>query len=202
MPKPKATDVIVHRLDMQPSLKDSFAAFLIGKTATNAVSAIGSVLLPFSGAIGALAAAWIAKEGIESAFDTVTDYFLGKGEEMVDEKYGPELQKYKLTFAFIQSCTSVNDFSDGHNDLMTSLGGGKGFVKKKWLAFIRARLGDIKNPATQWPKEVAQWWKAFYPPQAFMKDVKGDLQSDLDKAAAVTGVIPNWLYKTFCPRVA
>ena len=183
MPKAKPTEVIVHRIDLQPSVKDSFDAFLVGKTATNAVSAIGSVLLPFSGAIGALAAAWIAKEGLEAAVDAVTGYFTKKGRKIVDDRYGSEMEKYQLVFATIQSCTSSAQFSQVHSDMMNQLSGGAEFVKKAWSRFIIAR-GTWMEKEASWPTEVQRAWKGFYPPSALINESKGEM------AWAVKSVLP------------
>lgn len=179
MPKPKATEVIVHRFDLQPSLKESVDAFLIGKTATNALSAVGSVLSAFGPALGALVAAWIAKEGIEVAVDKVTGYFEKKGRQYVEERYGTEMEKYKLVFATIQSCTSPEQFTEVHSNMMEQLSGGVEFVKKAWVRFLLKRGTWMENEAT-WPTEVARAWKAFYPPSALINEVKGDVQETID----------------------
>lgn len=183
MPKPKATEVIVHRLDLQPSMKESMDTFLIGKTLTNAVSAVGSLLAPFSSVLGALAAAWIAKEGAEAAVDKVTGYFEEKGKEVTEEIYGPEREKYMLVYATLKSCTSAEQFTEVHQSLMDSISGGRGIVKRAWVRFI-IKYGVWAESEATWPDEVVHQWKQFYPPSAFMRDVRGDVRS------AITSAVP------------
>jgi len=182
VPKPKPTEVIVHRIDLQPGVKDSFDAFLVGKTATNAVSAIGSVLSAFGPALGALVAAWIAKEGVEAAIEKVTGYFEKKGREYVEDRYGSEMEKYKLVYATIQSCTTVQEFEEVHSTMVKQIAGGAGFVSKAWNRFLLKNNKWLKTEEGIWPTEVIRRWKAFYPPSALINEVKGEVHETIDAA--------------------
>lgn len=177
MPKAKPTQVIVHRMDMQPSVKDSLDAFLLGKTATNAVSAVGSVLAPFGGAITAFAAAWIAKEGWEAVYDWFDKTMQGKGDDWVEDRYGEERRKYMLVGATIKSCTNFGQFAPGAQNLIDELSGGPEFVKTAWMRWLRtnSHLSWMKYDAT-WPDEVFDSWTEFYPPQQLLQDVETDMR--------------------------
>ena len=155
-------------------------AFLIGKTATNAVSAVGSVLSAFGPALGALAAAWIAKEGIEAALDVVTDYFEKKGRDYAEETYGNEMEKYKLVYATIQACTSAEEFAQVHTSMVKKIAGGRGFVSKAWNRFVIRNVNWLKTEEGIWPTEVIHRWKAFYPPGALINEVKGEVKETID----------------------
>jgi len=179
VPKPKPTEVIVHRIDLQPGVKESVDAFLVGKTATNAVSAIGSVLSAFGPALGALAAAWLAKEGIEAALDKVYGYFEKKGRDIVEERYGSEMEKYKLVYATIQSCTTVQEFAEVHSNMVKQIAGGAGFVAAAWNRFLLKNNKWMKMEEGIWPTEVIRRWKQFYPPGALINEVKGEVKSGL-----------------------
>lgn len=89
MPRAKPTEVIVHRIDMQPALKESVDAYLAANALTNALSAAGGlftgVLAAFAPALGGIVAAMIAKEGIEELAGKVTQKF----EEMGDAAVAP-----------------------------------------------------------------------------------------------------------------
>jgi hypothetical protein len=84
VPRAKPTEVIVHRIDMQPALKESVDAYLAANALTNALSAAGGlftgVLAAFAPALGGIVAAMIAKEGIEELAGKVTQKFEEMGE--------------------------------------------------------------------------------------------------------------------------
>jgi hypothetical protein len=84
VPRAKPTEVIVHRIDMQPALKESVDAYLAANALTNALSAAGGlftgVLAAFAPALGGIVAAMIAKEGIEEIASKVTNKFEEMGE--------------------------------------------------------------------------------------------------------------------------
>ena len=88
MPRAKPTEVIVHRIDMQPALKESVDAYLAANALTNALSAAGGlftgVLAAFAPALGGIVAAMIAKEGIEELAGKVTNKFEEMGEAAVE----------------------------------------------------------------------------------------------------------------------
>lgn len=175
-PKPKPTEVIVHRLDLQPSLKDSMDAFLIGKTATNALQGIGTILTAAGPALGAIAAAWIAKEGIEGAIDAATGYFEEKGKEIHEAKYGDEMQKYQLVCATLESCANYEDLEAQSENLNKILRSGEppALVGRAWSRFVAKgiTMGWWTSSTTLWGKDMSHRWKAFYPLSALSQDMK------------------------------
>ena len=83
MPKAKPTQIVVHRIELQETERAALEAALAGRFVTNAVSSVGSVLtgfgnmlVPFSGALTAIAGLWIADRSIEEikeAIDTTVE---------------------------------------------------------------------------------------------------------------------------------
>ena len=72
MPKAKPTQIIVHRIELQQSDRDTLEAALAGRFVTNAVGSVGSVLSglgaalsPFGGALTAIATAWLADKALD-----------------------------------------------------------------------------------------------------------------------------------------
>lgn len=100
MPKAKPDQVIVHRIDLQPSVKDLGEGLVLGNAVGNALSgagaliggvgtAIGGILRPFGGAVTALAALWIA----DRTFDEVLDAAAKHGDAIKrsrEENYASE----------------------------------------------------------------------------------------------------------------
>jgi len=176
MPKPKATEVIVHRIDLQPSMKESMDAFLIGKTATNALQGVGTILSAFGPALGAIAAAWIAKEGIEGAIDAATNYFEKKGEEIVEAKYGDEMQKYQLVCATLESCANLADLEAQSENLNKTLRSGEppALVGRAWTRFVSKghSSGYFTKTETQWGKPMVNAWMSFYPISTLGQEMK------------------------------
>ena len=88
MPRAKADEVIIHRLDMQPGVKESLDAYLAASAATNAMSAAGSILVgmfsAFAAPLGGIMAALIAKEGIEEVAGRITAKFEDSGSAIVE----------------------------------------------------------------------------------------------------------------------
>jgi len=88
MPRAKADSVVIHRIDMQPAVKESFDAYLAATAATNAVSAAASALVGLVSALaapmGGILAALVAKEGIEEIAGRVQDRFREAGEQLVE----------------------------------------------------------------------------------------------------------------------
>jgi len=65
MPKAKPDQVIVHRFELQTKEREALEMVAASTTIRNIGQGVGSALLPFSHVISALAAAYIAKEGVE-----------------------------------------------------------------------------------------------------------------------------------------
>lgn len=73
MPKSKPDQVITHRIELQKSERDMIETALVGRFATNAVSATGDVLTgmgnllsPFAPVFGALVALWIGDRTLDA----------------------------------------------------------------------------------------------------------------------------------------
>lgn len=100
MPKAKPDQVIVHRIDLQPSVKDLGEGMVLGNAVGNALSgtgaliggigtAIGGILSPFSGAVTALAALWIADRTFDEVLDAASKH--GEGiKASKEENYASE----------------------------------------------------------------------------------------------------------------
>jgi len=94
MPKAKADSVVTHRLELQETERALLEGFLIGKTVTNALAPVATLLAP---AVGALAvwytASWTKDEFVE---------FLDRQTENVRDVYSSVgLQKYNEVLAVL-----------------------------------------------------------------------------------------------------
>lgn len=203
MPKPKATEVIVHRLDMQPSLKDSVDTFLVGKTLTNAVSAVGSVLSGLGPALGVIATWYLADKALDTVTKEVTDFFKKKGREIADERYGDSLDHYKLVCSTLQASLNWEELEAQTPGMVAILREGEtNFepVYDKWVLFrvklmTEARAKKPDPPWQGWGEPMSQSWQNFYPVSALMKDMKADVYSlggTLDKMPWPVG----WVVRT------
>lgn len=105
MPKAKPTQVIVHRIELQETERATLEAALAGNFVTNAVGSVGSVftgignmLVPFGGALTAIAGLWLA----DKTLDTVLDEVRERGEktkERLEESYHDAGSTYMSYFA-------------------------------------------------------------------------------------------------------
>lgn len=88
MPKAKADSVIIHRIDVQPGVKESLDAYLAASALTNAVSTVGATLTGMLAAIaapmGGILAALVAKEGIEEIAGRAAEKFREAGDAIVE----------------------------------------------------------------------------------------------------------------------
>ena len=198
MPKPTPTEVIVHRLDLQPSLKDSMDAFLIGKTATNALQGVGTILSAAGPALGVLAAWWIADKTLDQVVDEFTGYFEKKGKDIVEDRYGSELSKYQLVMATLESCSDHTDFIAQYVGVIEILKGDGNFnpvydAVTRFTLKIQSDKTVWMDPAN-WGKPMAQRWKGFYSVNALMEQVKADALS-LGGQANNLPWPANWLWK-------
>ena len=65
MPKAKPDQVVVHRIELQKSERDMLEAAIMVNAVGKVGQAAGALIAPFAGALTAIVAAYIAKEGIE-----------------------------------------------------------------------------------------------------------------------------------------
>jgi len=80
MPKAKPDQVIVHRIELQETERATLEAALAGRFVTNAAMAggnllkgVGAALAPFTGALTALTALWIADRSIEEIAEAIQE---------------------------------------------------------------------------------------------------------------------------------
>jgi|TARA_R110002096_G_scaffold378413_3_gene572516 hypothetical protein len=108
MPKAKADSVIIHRIDVQPGVKESLDAYLAASALTNAVSTVGATLTGMLAAIaapmGGILAALVAKEGIEEIAGKVSEKFREAGESIV-EPLRDCVEYYKAIFRALNAHT-------------------------------------------------------------------------------------------------
>lgn len=176
MPKSKPDQVVVHRIELQQHERETIDAFLIGKTATNALSAIGAIIGGLGPAIGAIVAAYIAKEGIDKFNETWQNFYRRAGDKVV-EPYRKETDYYRAVTAFLMAQSSASDAEANWPDLWTQLEGSK-LVLPKVKRFVYATRNDWKD--WQWGIEAAQKWKGFYSPSELVKDMKEGVKKDLN----------------------
>jgi hypothetical protein len=101
MPKAKPDQVIVHRIELQETERATLEAALAGRFVTNAAMAggnllkgVGAALAPFSGALTALAAVWVADRTWDELKDKVLD-------PIIDVIQKPHLDRYAGDYAEI-----------------------------------------------------------------------------------------------------
>ena len=86
MPKAKADQVVTHRIELQETERATLEAFLIGKTLTNAMSAIAVGAAPLLAAAGAWYLANFTVEEIQEAIASITeapyDFYASEGLEV------------------------------------------------------------------------------------------------------------------------
>jgi len=65
MPKAKADQVVVHRIELQETERDTVKLYLLGRTITNGVNSVGNALNGLGPIMGAVVAWWIAQFTVE-----------------------------------------------------------------------------------------------------------------------------------------
>lgn len=95
MPKRKADTVSSIRLELQQNERDALDIWVASKAIDNIGTGVGALLMPFSGAISAIMAAWIAKEGTEAVWNSA----LG----LADRLYGDEVEASVTEYKRVQS---------------------------------------------------------------------------------------------------
>lgn len=192
MPKSKPDSVVVHRIELQQHERESLDNFLIGKTVTNAVSAIGSVLTPFAGAIGAIVAAYIAKEGVEKFNEAWQGYYARVGEDIV-EPYRNESQYYRAVMAYLMAQPSAAAAEENRGDLENQIRNSK-LVRPKVARFWLKARKDWADWA--WGEEAAQKWKSYYPTSELMNDMKKAVKDDINPSG---NRFIDWLADRYLP---
>ena len=196
MPKAKPTQVIVHRIELQETERDTLEAALAGSFVTNGVSAIGSVfsgigsaLAPFRDIFTALGALWIADKTLEELTEVVTETY-----DHVTDFFFPQIKSAPEMYGFIVAWldTFNNDwgrmFSKSY-EVDDHLRANKRqvyyFLFTTWKAFIRAmedqwrapRPADINGVIQQSPKSemmrhgIVGMWTRFYSMDDFNAEI-------------------------------
>ena len=201
MPKPKATEVIVHRVDLQPSLKESLDSFLIGKTLTNTLQGIGSIVNGLGPALGVIAGWYLADRAIDEVVDTLTGWATRTGQKIVDERYRSEGDKYMFICAMLESSVDLPAFQAQEEHTQEVLNEGESnfqpvareyanFKRSLMLELVASARTGAGSPKTDpakaqaagvpwegWGQPLARRWKSFYHLSALTAEVKADALS-------------------------
>jgi len=94
MPTAKPTQVIVHRIELQKTEREILEGYATAQGVGSLLSGVGNLLNPFSTAIAALVAAWIAKEGIEDVWNWIDDK-LGEKDRKLSADYLAYLEAHE-----------------------------------------------------------------------------------------------------------
>ena len=148
MPKSKPNQVIVHRIELQQSERDMLELAVAGRTATNAVSAIGAVfsgigtmLAPFAPAFGALTALWIG----DRTLDAVREDAERRKQEIEDE-----YAESKSTYDALISAWLNAKFAEGGWDAICD-----------YESYAQALLADQAGAPVSWGgfgQRIPQWY--------------------------------------------
>ena len=213
MPKPKPTEVIVHRLDLQPSVKESMDNFLIGKTFTNTIQAVGGLVDGLGPALAVIAGWFLADKAIDEVLDKITDWADGTAQDVVDERYGSENDKYLFICAMLESSVDLPAWHAQADYTQEILNKGESNFHPVAEAYARFRLamvseltaaarrsgriGSVGGPGVPWEgwgQPLAQRWKSFYPINALMDEIKADVLSLGGQADKMPWPV-SWLWK-------
>ena len=161
MPKAKPDQVIVHRLELQQTERDTLEAALAGQFVSNTFKAggevlkgIGAALAPFQGALTALAAVWIADRSWEDIKDKVLD-------PIIDVIQTPILATYAPDYALIVAWLNTQYSTDGWNFLDQDYSSHEAFmntsegVSTLWRgnyedSFVVQKLGPLPIGTYEW----------------------------------------------------
>ena len=193
MPKAKPTQVIVHRIELQESERTTLDLALAGKFATNGISAVGSVLAgvgtmlaPFSGALTALAALWIADRTIEEVIESVKDHAQKTREQAgtwITEKSGM-IGYYELISAWLNMMMGRGGWPMIFQEF-------SGFVQMMQAQKVPQFLIDRFTQIIQTMSDLDQgqtaggniedhspdeWWTLFYPMDEYENEILHHLQ--------------------------
>lgn len=146
MPKSKPTQTIVHRIELQETERAALEAALAGRFVTNAVSAAGSVLsgfgnmlVPFSGALTAIAGLWIADRTVEEVIENIRD----KGEQVKQEREESYHEKGNLNMQRFNAWL-IATYETGGWDAICNID-----IVSEWLR-------DVRNPLS--PAFMPSWF--------------------------------------------
>jgi hypothetical protein len=165
MGKSRPDQVVVHRIELQQHERESLDTFLIGKTVTNGVTAVGALLAPFGQALGAIAAAWIAKEGIEKFNQWWQEGYLKMGERAAAPA-DDELGFYKMTFAYINASSNSMELmkSITNSEFRKGMKNAPNVAQAfgRWVSKTKSQWKGWETSAQGWPKTPIASWKSFF----------------------------------------
>lgn len=149
MPKAKPSlqgGVIVHRIELQETERATLEAALAGRFVTNTVSAvggvlsgIGSALAPFSGAISALAALWIADRSWDQIKEKVLD-------PIVESIQRPHLERYAGDYEMISAWLNAAYAHDDWGFLQVDNSSREAYMMSSEFVSTLWRNGDVSHP--------------------------------------------------------
>ena len=155
MPKAKPTQVIVHRIELQQSERETLELAVAGNVATNAVSAagavfsgMGSMLAPFAPAFGALTAMWIG--------DRTLDLIREDGErrkQQIEDEYAES----KPTYDAIISAWLNSKYSEGGWDAVCSTENIEGLMFDQLTQFSTFSVGGFASKGGL-GQRIPQWY--------------------------------------------
>lgn len=204
MPRAKADSVIIHRLDVQPALKDSLDAYLAASALTNAVGTAGQIITGLFSALavpmGGILAALVAKEGIEEIAATVKEKFEEKGRELVEpltdavNYYRAILNALKSYTGYIHNnLTFLKDVNggtkptpmdmvwvyDGAIDFWTT--GAARRATTEWIQQHVADGGDASNPTPPPQGWYGTYFRSYFPPSRVLSYIKQQAKNPISR---------------------
>jgi len=151
MPKAKPDQVIVHRVELQETERATLEAALAGRFVTNAVSAaggvftgIGNMLAPLSGALTAVAAAYIAEKGISELMDAAKGLGEQQKQENLDSYTESGIARMDYFGAMVEAAYE-NDGVQGLNQLLGDI--------------IKWKTNTINAPIELMPILIPTWFR-------------------------------------------
>ena len=181
--------MIVHRLELQQTERDAFEAALAGRFVTNAVSAAGSVLsgigtmlVPFSGALTAIAGLWIAEKGASALIDAAETTI--EASDKITDFLNPSKQQdaYQYICAFLAACSGW----DGDENSLQKKGGqivldlkemnANPILLAKYQGWAKTVKFKFQKDGVWPPMTPPQSWKSYYPPGSYLNDIKAQLK--------------------------
>lgn len=203
MPRAKADSVVIHRLDVQPGVKESLDAYLAASALTNAVGTAGQILTGMFSALavpmGGILAALVAKEGIEEIAAAAADKFREAGEALAEplrnaaHYYREILRALHTTSGLIEPSPFLENVNggkkpteidmvwvyDGAHDFWTS-----GSARRAYTEWIQQHVADGGNAAN--PAEPPQGWfapyfKSYFPPSRVVDYMKAQAKNPLSR---------------------
>lgn len=98
-PVSKPSSVVLHRFELQKTEREILEASAMAYGVGNILSGVGSLLTPFAGVLSAIAAAYIAKEGVGAILGWA-DKKLSEKENAIDDEYTAYLATRQASIDF------------------------------------------------------------------------------------------------------